>query len=299
MVMDYMTIIGLLSGVITVISFIFYLKDKFRKSYIEFDNNETFPLFNNKFDKINLEILYRGQEIKNNIYYFKCKITNHSFQDISKYDLISPLKIHFKKGKVLECFAERDDKIDLDFVISDKRNDVTISWDLFKNERIIEFGFIVEFADSKKRIDIYNDIDLDYRIKNVNGMIKSGGIYNAKFFYNVLLTFSVIILLGFIYQHIKYPIFNKDATNIQMIEQKYMNVVDSSEVVLTFGLSPYQVEKFKCTPDNVGNEYILVANDMKSSKLAYWGHIIMLLLGPIAMIFAIWYFAKKIHSIKQ
>ena len=94
--MDYMTIIGLLSGVITVISFIFYLKDKFRKSYIEFDNNETFPLFNNKFDKINLEILYRGQEIKNNIYYFKCKITNHSFQDISKYDLISPLKIHFK-----------------------------------------------------------------------------------------------------------------------------------------------------------------------------------------------------------
>lgn len=130
-------------------------------------------------------------------------------------------------------------------------------------------------------------------------MIKSGGRYNAKFFYNVLLTFSVIILLGFIYQHIKYPIFNKDATNIQMIEQKYMNVVDSSEVVLTFGLSPYQVEKFKCTPDNVGNEYILVANDMKSSKLAYWGHIIMLLLGPIAMIFAIWYFAKKIHSIKQ
>lgn len=297
--MDYVTIIGILSSVITIISFILYLRDKFKKDYVVFENNETFPLFNNKFDKINIEILYKGKKIRNNIYYFKCKLTNYSFQDISKYDLISPITIRFKNGKILECIGERNDKINWEFAISDKKDNVTISWDLFKNKEIIEFEFIVEFVDSKKRIDIYNDIELNYRIKNINKIIKAGGRYNAKLFYRGLLAISITLLMIFIYLHIQYPIFNDVSTNIQMIEQKYMNIVDSSEVVLNFELSPNQVEKFKCTPDNVGNEYVLVSNNMKISMIAYWGHVIMLLLGPVMMLFAIWYSAKKIYSIKQ
>lgn len=297
--MDFVTILGISSGIISVISFILYLRDNFRKDYIGFENNGTFSLFNNKFAKINLEILYRGQEIRNNVYYFKCKLINCSFHDISEYDLISPIKIHFKKGKVLECFGERNDKINCDFVISDKKNYVTVTWDLFKKKEVIDLEFIVEFADSKRRFDIYSDINLDYRIKNVNEIIKSGGRYDKKFIYEGLLIFSIGLLMIFIYQHIQYPIFNKESKNIQMIEQKYMNVTDSSEVILNFELSPNQVEKFKCTPSSVGNEYILVSSDMKISMFAYWGHIILLFLGPIMMIFAIWYFSKQIHSIKQ
>ena len=297
--MNYIDIIGILSGIITLISFILYFKDKFRKKYIEFENNETFPLFNKKFDKVNLAVLYRGHEIENNVYYFKCKLINCSLQDISNDDLISPIKIHFRNGKILEYHEEKDDKIESKFVISDTKNDVTINWDLFKHKEVIEFSFVVEFSDSAKRFDIYNDIDINYRIRNVNRIIKSGGRYNAKFFYNMLLFAAIAILIIFVYQHIQYPIFNHEAANIQMIEQTYMNITDSSEVVLNLGLSPYQVEKFNCIPSNVDDEYILLASEIKTSRFAYWGYTIMLIIGPVMMVFTIWYFAKKIHSIKQ
>lgn len=115
----------------------------------------------------------------------------------------------------------------------------------------------------------------------------------------MLLFAAIAILIIFVYQHIQYPIFNHEAANIQMIEQTYMNITDSSEVVLNLGLSPYQVEKFNCIPSNVDDEYILLASEIKTSRFAYWGYTIMLIIGPVMMVFTIWYFAKKIHSIKQ
>ena len=94
----------------------------------------------------------------------------------------------------------------------------------------------------------------------------------------MLLFAAIAILIIFVYQHIQYPIFNHEAANIQMIEQTYMNI---------------------CIPSNVDDEYILLASEIKTSRFAYWGYTIMLIIGPVMMVFTIWYFAKKIHSIKQ
>lgn len=294
--MEFLTIFGAAVG---SVSLGFYLVDRSRKNTIEFANHGTISLFNSYCDKINLEILYKDHKINTNVYYFQCKLINNSAVDISKQDLMSPIRLCIHSGKILECVESGNDQVGVSHAVNEEANEVVISWDLFKRKEIIEFALIVEFADSKQRTDLYNDIDLSCRIKNVSKIVKSGGRYDLKSMYQTLLGGVFVFIMVWLYECYKYPIFDKQSATVQVVEQRYVNIADSSEVALQFDLSPQQVERFKCTTDKIADEYLLRENNFKFSQFSYWlygGATIVLSLG---FVFAVWYLLKKIRAIKQ
>lgn len=209
---------NILGGIGVLLTIIFgvysiwtYRKSK-RKVSLEFKNIQCYSLFRNDINRLNIELIYDKKTLTSELVLLKARIFNNGQIDIDKNRIFSPLKIISTKdfiwleAKITHFPTGSTAKIE---VLNS--NEIQINWDLLKSNEYIEFESLIEVeksinTDNDKTLMFHNDLTFDFRITDLNIILKEKKIpelsFEEKLFKNSILisfigiVFGIIILLN-------------------------------------------------------------------------------------------------------
>lgn len=202
-------ILGLIGIILTIIFGIYsiwaYKKSK-KKISIELKNEQCYSLFRDDVTRLNIELIYNKKTLTNPLILFKAKIINNGSVDIDKNRIFKPLKIiSSKEFNWLEAKTIVQSNGSLSIINILKPNELQIEWDLLKSGEYIEFEALIEIIDRQKLSydktnDFYNGLKFDYRITDLNNILKENKVPKRTIFEflikNVKIVASFALLLG-------------------------------------------------------------------------------------------------------
>lgn len=227
-------ILGLIGIILTIVFGIYsiwaYKKSK-RKISLELKNEQCYSLFRDDVTRLNIELIYNKKTLTNPLILFKAKIINNGSVDIDKNRIFKPLKIiSSKEFNWLEAKTIAQSSGSLSIINILKPNELQIEWDLLKSGEYIEFEALIEIIDRQKLSydktnDFYNGLKFDYRITDLNNILKENKtpkktpfeflLKNIKIVASFSLMFGTLLFITEYYPEIRIlPVQNDIILNI-------------------------------------------------------------------------------------
>ncbi len=247
-------------------SLIGWIKKKPQTSLL-FKRVRGYNLFKNDVNRLNLEILYKGDVIGNNLFLFQGELVNNGCLDIDKSHLHRKLKLTTKEGFIWKEVHLVNKENPMNASIQNNGHSIEFGWELLKSKEKIVFEALIEYDKtfSSNQIEsFYNSISFDFRITNLKDISKEFG-YSDAMRYNKkmgILSFicAFILFLSYVYGNnlvvyyeIKSPqkefVTRIVAKNISTINLK--DVSDNKQITIDDFFKSYQISNIICKKDQV------------------------------------------------
>lgn len=173
------SIMGIAGFILTVASAIYavwvYRKTK-RNTALLFRKLECYTLFAPDVNRLNIELSYNNQSIKNNLILLRGCLVNTGQTDIDKNRIFRPLKIVADKNyKWLEARQTQVPEGAATSIEISSSSEILIQWDLLKSNEVFEFECLVEIegtkdADYNTTVEFINSLRFDYRITDLRSI---------------------------------------------------------------------------------------------------------------------------------
>ncbi len=155
-------------------SLIGWIKKKPQTSLL-FKKVRGYNLFKNDVNRLNLEILYKGNVIENNLFLFQGELVNNGCLDIDKSHLHRKLKLTTKEGFIWKEVHLVNKENPMNASIQNNESSIEFGWELLKCKEKIVFEALIEYDKtfSSNQIEsFYNSINFDFRITDLSSISK-------------------------------------------------------------------------------------------------------------------------------
>lgn len=286
---NIMTIAGLILGIVSAIYAVWVYRKTKRNTDLLFRKLECYTLFAPDVNRLNIDLSYNNQPIRNNLILLRGCLVNTGQVDIDKNRIFRPLKImaeqNYKWLEARQISAPEGAATSIEII---SNSEILIQWDLLKANEKIEFECLVEIEGTKAvdyntTVEFINSLRFDSRITDLQSIsrqkeevFKTDGRM-VKFFFKVAPWFIFLFSFLFIWSSIvpdssfgvggsrdvRFIITDSSKTKLVTLvsQQKgYVQVTDENEecrnIAITEFNAKYRLSSIRDTKANYSSRFL-------------------------------------------